>query len=64
MNIIKVTPENVLEYIGNEIIFKSRKVHIVKRILGVSKTGKSIIIDDVYLKNNLQIVSRKVYAIL
>lgn len=64
MNIIKVTPENVLEYIGNEIIFKSRNGYIVKRILGVSKTGKSIIIDHEELKNNLQIVSRKVYAIL
>jgi len=64
MNLIKLTPENVLEYIGNEIIFKSRKGHIVKRILGVSKTGKSIRIEDVYLKNNLEIVSRKVYVIM
>ena len=64
MIIIKVSPDNVLEYIGNEIIFKSRKGYIIKRILGVSKTGKSIIIDDEELKNNLQIVSRKVYAIL
>ena len=64
MNIIKVSPENVFEYIGNEIIFKSRNEYIVKRIIGVSKTGKSIIIDHKELNNNLQIVSRKVYAII
>ena len=64
MNLIQLTPDNVHQYIGNEIIFKTRKDHIVKRILGISDTGKSIMIDHPDLQNSLQIVTRKVYVIV
>jgi hypothetical protein len=64
MNLIQLTPENVSQYIGFEIIFKTRKEHVVKKILGVSETGKSIQIDHPDLKDNLQLVTRKVYVII
>jgi hypothetical protein len=64
MNTIKLTPDNVYQYIGREIIFKSRNSNIVKRIINVSNTGKTIQIDHPDLKNNLQIVTRNVYVII
>jgi len=64
MNITRLTPNNVSQYIGHEIIFKTRNNHIVKRIVGVSNCGKTITIEHADLKNNLQIVTRKVYVIL
>lgn len=64
MNTIRLTPENVLDYINYEIIFKSRKNHVVTRIRGVSKGGKTIKIEHPDLQNNLEIVSRKIYVIL
>lgn len=64
MNTIRLTPSNVHLYIGNEIIFTSRNIRIVKRIIGVSNTGKTIHIDHPDLQNSLQIVSRKVHAIV
>jgi len=64
MNIIKLTPENARQYIGKEIVFKTRNNHIVKRILGVSTTAKTIYIDHPDLRNKLQIVTRDVSVIL
>lgn len=64
MNTIRLTPENVFQYIGFEIIFKTRNNSIIKRIISVSNTGKSIKIDHPDLQNNLEIVSRKIYVIL
>jgi hypothetical protein len=61
---LKLTPENVTQFVGSEIIFKTRTNHIIKRILGISKTGKSIIIDHPDLNNSLQIVSRIVKVII
>ena len=45
-------------------IKKSRGKYIVKIILDISKSGKSIKIDHPDLQNSLQIVSREVYVIL
>jgi hypothetical protein len=64
MNLVKLTPENANKYIGYEIIFKTRKQHLIKKIISVSDTGKSIQIDHPDLNNNLQIVTRKVYVII
>ena len=64
MNLIRLTPNNVNMYIGHEILFKTRGDHLVKKIMGVSNTGKSIIIEHTDLKNALEIVSRKVYVIV
>ena len=60
---IQITPENAKYYIGCDIEFKTRGTKIIKTILGVSKTGKSIQIDHPDLKNNLEIVSRKIYLL-
>uniref|UniRef100_A0A6C0EHP3 Probable helicase A859L n=1 Tax=viral metagenome TaxID=1070528 RepID=A0A6C0EHP3_9ZZZZ len=62
LNRIILTPENVLQYIGYNVIFNSRGKEIKKKILNVSKSNKSIIIDHTDLQNSLQIVSRKVYV--
>jgi hypothetical protein len=64
MKLIRLTPDSVRYYIGHEILFKSRGKHIVKIILDMSKSGKSIKIDHPDLQNSLQIVSREVYVIL
>jgi hypothetical protein len=64
MNTIRLTPTNVFQYIGYEIRFKTRKCYIIKKIISVSKTGKTIQIDHPDLQNNLEIESRNVYVIL
>ena len=62
MNTIRLTPDNVTAYIGREILFKTRGSYIVKRILRVSDTGKTIYIDHPDLKDSL-VLSRKIYVI-
>ena len=65
MNTVRLTRENVFQYIGYEIIFKTRGNHIIKRIISASPTGKTITIEHPDLKNTLQLVTRKnVYVIL
>ena len=61
---IKLTPNNVSKYIGREIRFRTRGKYIVKTILGVSTTGKTVRIDHPDLQNSIQIVSRKVLVII
>jgi len=61
MDLIRLTPQNAPHYIGCEILFKTRGVHLVKKILGCSNT--SVKIDHPDLHNQLQIVSRKVFVI-
>jgi hypothetical protein len=61
-NLIRLTPENVHQYVGHEIVFKTRNSYVIKQILGVSPTGKTVEIDHPDLRNNLEIVSRKVYV--
>lgn len=64
MKLIKLTPENAIHYIGSEILFKTRgNNHVIKKILRVSKSGKSIKIDHPDLQDCLQIVTRNVYVI-
>ena len=62
-NTIRLTPTNVFQYIGREIIFNTRGIDIIKRIISVSTTGKTIKIEHPDLKNRLEIVSRKVCVI-
>ena len=64
MNTTRLTPANASQYIGHEIIFKSRNNHVIKRINSISETGKTIYIECPDLKNCLQIATRKVYVIL
>ena len=64
MNTIKLTPDNVSQYIGREILFRTRGNYIVKRIIRISDTCKTVYIDHPDLKDSLEIVSRKVYVII
>ena len=64
MHLVKLTPDNVSQYIGYEILFKTRNSYIVKTIISVSNTGKTIKIDYPDLQNSLEIVSRNVYCII
>lgn len=66
MNTIRLTRENALLHIGSEIIFQTRRQHIIKRIISVSLSGKTITIDHPDLKNTLQIGKRprKILVIL
>jgi len=59
--LIKITPENVNQYIGEDITFKNGREYVVRQILRASETGKTIEIDYPELKNNLQIVTRNVF---
>ena len=61
MNLVRLTMENAYEYIGREIVFKSRGILIKKRILGVTDTAVKIDHPDL---NNLLVVSRKVHVLL
>ena len=61
---IKLTYMNAHEYIGYKIEFTSKKCVIVKRIMSVASSGKSIRIDYPYLKNCLVVgCGRKIYVI-
>ena len=64
MQLVRLTPDNVSQYIGHEIIFRSRKRQVVTRIISVSSGLKTIKINHPDLQNNLEIVSRKVYVIV
>lgn len=62
MNLIKLSPENAHQYIGCEILFKTRGAHIIKNIISVSNTSVKIDCQD--LNNSLQILSRNVYVLI
>ena len=68
MNTIRLTQDNAFQYVGRQIIFKTRINHIfnhiIRRIITVSETGKSVEIEYPDLDNRLQIISRNVYVIL
>lgn len=59
---IKLTPQNVNQYVGYTIVFKTRNEYITKKIIKANE--KSIKIDHPNLKNNLQIITRDVYVII
>jgi hypothetical protein len=61
---VRLTKDNAKDYIGYNIKFSTRGERIIKKILGVSETGKSIKIDHQDLNNSLEIVNRMVYVIL
>jgi hypothetical protein len=58
---IRITPANAAQYIGREILFKSRHVWHIRTINGVSPSGKTIYIDQHDLGNNLAIETRVIY---
>jgi hypothetical protein len=64
ITLVKLTPENVNQYIGYPILFKTRTQYTVKKILSVSKSGKSIKIEEPELHNSLIILTRNIYVIV
>ena len=62
MRLVRLNPQNSSEYIGYNILFKTRNKYIVKKIINVSNT--SVKIDHPDLKNQLEIISRKVFVII
>lgn len=59
---VRLTQENAKSYLGYNIRFTSRKQTIVRKILDVSDSGKSIKIDYQNLGNCLNL-TRKIYVI-
>jgi len=59
---IRLTTENANQYIGYDILFKTRGHYIVKNIISVSAT--SIQIDNPDLNNSLQILTRNIHVLL
>ena len=64
MKLIELTPLNIRNYIGYDILFKTDNKLTIKKIIKVSKSNKTINIDLPKLNNCLQIVTRKVYIII
>ena len=64
LSLLKLTPNNVFQFIGYKVLFKTRNGYIIKKIIGVSNSGKSIKIDYGELQNNLEIISRNVYVLI
>jgi hypothetical protein len=53
--LIRLTPTNASHYIGHEIIFKTNRGSIVRRLLSVSQSSYTIYIDYPDRGNNLVI---------
>ena len=60
MNLVRLTKENANNYIGSEILFKTKGEHIVKKILSVNNNG--IKIDYQNLQNQLNF-NRKIFVL-
>ena len=63
MKLEKLNTENVEKYVGYNILFKTRDNYLVKKIISISKSKKSIKIDHLDLNNNLNI-NRNIYVII
>jgi hypothetical protein len=64
MNLVKLTPENASQYVGYNIIFKTRKTsdtYSVRKIISV--TSISVKIDYPELNNSLTL-TRKIHVII
>ncbi len=63
MKLIELTTDNVFNYIGYNILYKSRNEIKLSKINKISSSGKIIYIDNEDLNNCLEIISRKIYVI-
>lgn len=64
MSTKRLTPYNVQQYIGYDIVFKHDNNEIIKKIISVSNGRKVIKIEYPPLQNSLQIASRDVRVIV
>jgi len=61
MQLVKLTSENACQYIGYNILFKSRDNYIVRKIISV--TSITVKIDYPELNNSLTL-TRKIHVII
>ena len=61
MKLLRLNPQIDYQYIGYEILFKTRGNYVVKKILKVNNS--SIVVDHNDLNNQLQL-SRKIHVII
>ena len=59
----KLTPENASKYIGREILFTYNGATVKRTLLKVSESGKTIHVDHPETRNNLQLVSRRIFVV-
>jgi hypothetical protein len=64
MHLIELTIDNVFNYIGYNILYKSRNEIKLSKINRISSSGKIIYIDNEELNNCLEITSRNIYVII
>ena len=64
MYLIELTIDNVFNYIGYNILYKSRNEIKLSKINRTSSSGKTIYIDNDELNNCLEIISRNIYVII
>lgn len=63
MQLIKLTEENIYEHIGRFILYKTRGTLHMSKFINVNTSGKTIIVDNLDLKNCLSI-NRTIYVVL
>ena len=61
MKLIRLTQDNASKYIGYEILFKTRGINIIKKILGVNNTSVKIDHPDL---DNCIVFSRKIFVLI
>jgi hypothetical protein len=64
MKLIELTTDNVFNYIGYNVLYKTRHSINLNKINSVSESGENIYIDNEDLNNCLEIIYRKVYVVI
>ena len=64
MKLIELTTDNVFNYIGYNVLYKTRNNIKLNKINSISESGKTIYIDNEDLNNCLEIIYRKVYVVV
>lgn len=61
---VRVTPQNSHQFVGHDICFRTRGKFVYLQILEVTNSGKTARVEYPELGNHLQLVSRRVFAIV
>ena len=64
MNTLKLTPQNVRDFIGYKVILMLGGKYIIKQLLDVHKSGNFIHIEYPELQNQLNIVVHETYVMV
>lgn len=63
MESIRVTPSNAHQMIGRQVLFKTRGQKMLCTVLHVSPSGNTLYINHPDLKNNIECIKRRVFAV-